>query len=407
MKQLFRGLGLVIIAGLISGFESAYTQVPGLEKVRDLSEAFPNSTKDRKIVHRANANTNPERAYPQFGLTEGGLVLLDGEVGSRIICMDSTGAIVWERKAKANTWIGTLNTSTDGKYIYLYHGIDEDQGISEVLDSQGTSRWSRVAVGGYHFSPSGTYLVSEAYTPLSVIETETGNLLWRSEKDSPPYGACALNDNLLFSLAQNSLTLFELKTGKPLWERKPMDKTPELAESPYWNWEMSVATAGDRIAILGRGLKVSSAFVFDTGGKLIWEGKGTVHAQMVGLTPNGKFLAITDFDQQNVLSLLEIDRNKTAWTVDGPFSVNEPFLTDNLIAFRNKLDTRLFLINPNGRLMRHIRMDDKRIVLLDRFPGRRTANPRSQTNHQVLTASPARDGFEFSRETLTVERISE
>lgn len=290
-----------------------------------------------------------------FGFCTKGLVAITKDRVS-LVCYRSDGTIVWQRQPPEGV-ISAVHSSDDGSTIAAYCPLTEDQGVTEVLTSEGEVLWRKAFDGAFAVSPTGKYLYSGpsalSHMPLTVLEGRTGAILWRgSESD---FRAELLNEETIVYVIRGTILIMEMSSGK-LLEEHSFEEHFDTNELNHLVWYLEVSESGNsftmfaRSAISDKKLIQSYNDSFERQWMEVLETEGS--AKLLGVSEDGSRCLITHgYD----LRLFDTLSGELLWKIENGILSNRPVVTNELIALGQVgYESELFLLDESGRVIRRI-----------------------------------------------------
>jgi len=337
-NKLLPALALILIA-----FDLSYCQ-----KLTNLSDAFPELRPAVKMSFSSDQidflNTM------SFGFVTQGIVAISKDRSS-LNCYRPDGSIAWTRQPPEKV-ISAIRVSENGDFICAYYPLQmEGTGVTEVLKNDGTVMWRKRYDVGFFLSSTGKYLYSGADvmdpSPLTVVETTTGNVLWKTKSDG--FQPQLLNEETIIHVTQGELKLIEMNTGSILTQKKMSG--PFKDELSYTNWQIAVSKDGNYVTLLGRSSKSLKVFVitYSRNLKRVWSAAiEPGYATLVGISEDGSKLCI---DRPKITKLYDNHTGNLLWQVEDNILNNGAIVTNDFIALRQVgYESEIFVLGENGSL---------------------------------------------------------
>ncbi len=275
-----------------------------------------------------------------------------------LLCYGFDSKLKWE-KITSEYPAAQVFSSSNGACLMVSYNIVEDAGASFIYSNHGEVLRPINDRTGYYFAAGSKYIIDCRYSP-KVLNGKTSELL--SKPDDQKYwnwkGFSTPNGQLVVC-ASGSLELFDLPTGKRLWQRE----VSLFGSSTY----LEVAKNGSIITIqnlIFGGINKNYIFVYNLHGDLLHRIEkplvvGKTNGGIIeAISDDGQYLAFGDNDEFYVCSSKTLAR---VWTVREkirPLDVQK--FTKNLLAFKTSYDskkTRVFVLNDDGQIEKDYRFD--------------------------------------------------
>jgi len=185
-----------------------------------------------------------------------------------LVCLDrSSGSVLWEKTLReelpheghhADHGFASFSPVTDGKLVWAYFG---SRGL-HCLDVDGNVKWSK-DLGRMNtvmsFGEGGSLAVAgnaaivvmdhEKGSAIYAVNKETGELLWKKDRDEPSSWATPLpvevNGKIqVVTSATNLIRSYDLQTGELVWQCA--GQTRNVIPSPVAGFGMVYCTSGYR-----------------------------------------------------------------------------------------------------------------------------------------------------------------
>lgn len=284
-----------------------------------------------------------------FGFTTQGIVAISKDRTS-LVCYRPDGSIAWTRQPPEKV-ISAIHVSDDGEIIAAYYPLSEDEGVTEVMTSDGSVLWRNVFEAAFEPSPTGKYLYSGPSAlsgmPLTVIETKTGKVLWKENVSD--FIAELLDEEHIVHVSREDIKLIEMRTGNILTERNI--SKPFKNELSYTNWEIAVSKDGSYITLLGRSSKSLRVFVvtYNHNLKPVWSNYlEPGYPTLVGISEDGSKLCI---DRLKTIKLYNNFTGNLLWQVKDKILNNGAIVTNKFIAIKQAdYESEVFVLGEDGSL---------------------------------------------------------
>ena len=185
-----------------------------------------------------------------------------------LVCLDrSSGGVLWQKTVReelpheghhADHGFASFSPVTDGKLVWAYFG---SRGL-HCLDVDGNVKWSK-DLGRMNtvmsFGEGGSLAVAgnaaivvmdhEKGSAIYAVNKETGELLWKKDRDEPSSWATPLpvevNGKIqVVTSATNLIRSYDLQTGEQIWQCA--GQTRNVIPSPVAGFGMVYCTSGYR-----------------------------------------------------------------------------------------------------------------------------------------------------------------
>jgi|GEM_PF-6427264 len=366
-KNTLVALALIIGTGHIE--ESFGQQTARLtQAVTNLDEAntFKIASDDMNLLNRMS-----------FGFVTEGIVTITSDRAS-LVCYRPDGSIVW-KKSPPEKVISAIHVSDNGKFISAYYPLEEEgRGMTEILSSNGDPVWRKQYNIAFLLSKTGKYLFSGAdvmeVPPLMVIDTATGNVLWKRRSDE--FQARLLDDETIIHVIRGEVSMIEMDTGKVIAKRDLREYFED--DLPYTDWEISVSQDGKYFTILARSEKSQKKLIqtYNSRFQVVWtkliESGGA--AQIVGLSEDGSKLCVTQGYQTSLYDNLS---GNLLWRVKDRILNNGGVVSNDFIAMTQVgYQSEIFVMAKDGSLANRFKTNS--IFMTTKLP--QVASKRDPSN---------------------------
>ena len=329
------------------------------QKINTLESFCSQENKLWKVTIPASAQSAKKTKYYKtiYAILKTGIAILSVD-GQTITCYDYNGQLKWQAPAiQINSSNGGLYSSINGEYLYLRYPIHEDACTSAVYSADGQLLWSATYDSPLSISPSGKYLISmydalDGSMPLMVLDIVTGEKKWQMNQSSLSYWQCSVSKNdKLFCYNAGTVKLYDLETGRLLWEKTVMvGAFGEVSSSFAGNifaYNVAFRKAHNTKRVIS---------IFDENGEVIWDKvnatiPGKRNGGVVrGISEGGEFIRINDIGES---SLYDIREDKKLWTMthkDSPGLMIRFTKEAMIFHSRKKQGTRIITLNKNGSI---------------------------------------------------------
>lgn len=292
--------------------------------------------------------TNPR----MVGFSKQGIVVIDKDM-SRLICYQNDGEIAWE-KTPPEKYISSIYVSQDGSTITAYYPMNEVEGVTEVMNSDGEMLWRQKLDGAFIPSHTGKYLFSEAsmidVPPLTVIETTTGKVLWKKKSDE--FQAMLLDEENIVHVIRGEMSVIEMSTGSILATHEMKNHFED--DLSHTDWMISVSEDGNYFAVLGKSAQSKKDLIqsFNRNSELHWT-KTLDHggySKLAGLSEDGSRLLLTRGIDTRLYDNLTGD---LLWKIEENILNNGALVTNEFISIKQlPYQSEVFALGDNGSLIK-------------------------------------------------------
>jgi outer membrane protein assembly factor BamB len=301
---------------------------------------------------------------PLDQLTFNYAILNDGVVtysqkNRTLMCFGFDGKLKWE-KGTSEYPAAQLFASPNGEYLTVCYILAEDAGTTVIYNNRGeVLRQSDYCTG--YFSISSKYMIGLGSRPV-VLNSRTGEILWHKMEDRKyrNWNVISTEDDQLVVYAGGSLELFDLPTGKRLWQR-------DVSPSVFNSINLKVAQNGSLITLqflVFMNINKNFTFVYNIQGNLLHRVEKPIVVNksnggiIEAISEEGQYLAFADGEEFYVCSAKTLDR---IWTINERIIPSTVYrFTKNLLTFKPSSDsktTRVFVLNNNGQIEKDYRFN--------------------------------------------------
>jgi len=298
----------------------------------------------------------------EYALLKNGVVTYSQNTQT-LSCIDFNGRKLWE-KTDIPPRIYPI-ASPDGEYLYTYRLTGEERGVSSIWTKDGDMLWQQEGPF-YKFWSSSKFLVSH-YSRLNsellrVLDMKTGEKLWEGENALYWQVAASENDRLVY-YTHRSVKLFDLKTGKLIWEKTIESDVQKNLDTS----RIHMAKNGKTIALQAMYLPDNGieTYVFDTQGQILWRrNKKVIPGKTNGgivraISDDGRFIAMSDLQG---FTLFSTDKPEPVWEINErmkPQYIQK--FANGVLAFRShpQNKTRVMLLNADGTIKQDYHFSQK------------------------------------------------
>ena len=346
LKRIVVIITFLLGAGL-SEISTAQHKVNPRE-ISQLSEALGN-------VKREWTYTFQDKPTRGTSLSDAGLVFVTGD-SDVTQTIDRDGTTVWERRAPEGMGTVSAWSSPNGRYVYLVHRVYDEGGIFVLITSEGQTLWQKDLNGqkGWpRFSRDGDYILTDPYIlywkPFEVVESRTGNTLWSKDRAAVSSFESGL-DHLVY-IENTTISNVDLTNGHTRWTHS-FDVT-SLGDRPGLGfWSLESSEEGKKLAVAVEKSFTTRLGTFDQTGNLLWRQDVDGVETLLGITPNGRFLATeTGRPDHRQLKLIDADIGVVIWTLQTRVDGRNFVVMNDRLLFNTADGILILTIDSLGRLL--------------------------------------------------------
>lgn len=304
------------------------------------------------------ASPNSERL--EYAILKDGLAILSPDYES-ITCYGFDGQLKWQVPSVINSTNGGLQRTPNGDFFCHTIILNEDKFTCAVYNAKGQLLWHATYDSPLDVTPSGKYLVSnydglDGSMPLTVFDLPTGKQLWQTEshqKQGSGYwqAGVSVDDKLAFYNA-GLLRLYDLSRGEIRWEKKLELEIRRALVKVFISRQGNVVAINYRIGTRENDKRLT--MIYDSAGQVLWERSEPISIGknnggiVFGISADGEYININNIGE---FAIYEIRTQKKIFAITENAPGGIAIFSKNLIAFfPTERGTRLLVLNHDGTL---------------------------------------------------------